>query len=405
MNSQYLKKIKLPNSPGIYIFKKDRRILYIGKATLLKDRVRSYFANDLITTRGPVIVDMVFKANKIDFIKTDSVLEALILESNLIKKYQPKYNTIDKDDRSYNYAVITKEDFPRVLVIRGKESFGGKRFNLEEPKLSKIFGPFVNGTQLKEALKIIRKIFPFIDNYSEKKTGYKFYREIGLAPEVGSAEAKKDYEKTIRNIKLFFEGKKTSIIKNLKGEMKGLAKNQEFEKADKAKRTIFALNHIQDIALLKDESKKFDIENGFRIEAYDVAHTSGTNTVGVMTVIENRKINKNEYRKFKINNSIRNDIAALEEILERRLKHTEWKFPDIIVVDGGIAQKNIAEKIIRKSGLKIDVIAVIKNEAHKPKNIQGKSDILDKYKNEIILANSEAHRFAISYHRNIRDKF
>ena len=117
--SQY-KKINLPDTPGVYLFKKNKEILYIGKATSLKDRVRSYFSNDLIATRGPLLIDMVFQANDIEFIKTDSVLEALILESNLIKKYQPRYNTQEKDDKSYNYVIITKEDFPRVLIEKGK---------------------------------------------------------------------------------------------------------------------------------------------------------------------------------------------------------------------------------------------------------------------------------------------
>ena len=116
------------------------------------------------------------------------------------------------------------------------------------------FGPFTNGTQLKEAVKIVRKIFPFLDNYSDKKTGYKFYKEIGLAPETSGIDAKKDYAKTIRNLSLFFSGKKKNILKNLEKEMKVLAKNQEFEKADKIKRTIFALNHIQDVALIKEEN-------------------------------------------------------------------------------------------------------------------------------------------------------
>ena len=135
-----------------------------------------------------------------------------------------------------------------------------------------------------------------------------------------------------------------------------------------------------------------------------MAHISGTNTVGVMTVIENGIPNKNEYRKFKINNSIQNDTAGLAEILTRRLNHPEWKFPDIIVVDGSVAQKNIAEKIIKEKGLKILVLAVTKDEKHRPKTIQGQENTVNKYKNEIILANSEAHRFAITYHRNLRNK-
>ncbi len=402
MNSVQFKKIKLPDSPGVYLFKNGKWILYIGKATSLKERVKSYFASDLLATRSPLIADMVFKANKIDFIKTDSVLEALILEATLIKKHQPKYNTKEKDDKSYNYVVITKEEFPRVLIERGKnlKSYDSK-------KLQASFGPFTNGSQLKGALKIVRKIFPFLDNYSEKKTGYNFYRGIGLAPETSGSEAKKDYAKTIKNIKLFFEGKKKSILKNLEKEMKTLAKNHEFEKAGEIKKKIFALNHIQDIALIKNENlepRTLNLATGFRIEAYDVAHISGTNTVGVMVVVENGTANKAEYRKFRINRSIQNDVAGLAEMLERRLNHPEWRFPNIIAVDGGIAQKNAAENVVKNAGLNIDVVAVTKDERHRPKTIQGKAELVNKYKKDIIFANSEAHRFAIKYHKNLRNR-
>ncbi|MFZ4405632.1 MAG: GIY-YIG nuclease family protein, partial [Pseudobdellovibrionaceae bacterium] len=156
MNSQQLAKFNLPENPGVYFFKKGQEILYIGKATSLRDRVRSYFANDLISTRGSRIIDMVTLADKIDFQVSDSVLEALILESALIKKHTPKYNIKEKDDRSYNFVVVTKENFPRVLIIRGKEL----KNNLglaKDLKIAKKFGPFPNGTQLKEALKLVKK--------------------------------------------------------------------------------------------------------------------------------------------------------------------------------------------------------------------------------------------------------
>ncbi len=402
MDSQQLKKNNLPTEPGVYLFKKNKDILYIGKATSLKDRVRSYFSNDLIATRGPLIVDMVFQADNIDFIKTDSVLEALILESNLIKKHQPKYNTKEKDDRSYNYVIITKEDFPKVLIERGRvlDQIGKEKYSIKEK-----FGPFTNGSQLKEALKIVRKIFPFLDNYSNEKTGYKFYKEIGLAPETTGVEAKKDYAKVIRNIILFFEGKKTDLMEKLEKEMETYADYQEFEKADKIKKTIFALNHIQDVALIKEENIEEKTGKAFRIEAYDVAHISGTNTVGVMTVVENGMVNKAEYRKFKINESVQNDVAGLGEMLRRRLNHEEWKFPDIIVVDGSTAQKNIAEKTLKQYGVPdIIVVAVTKDERHRPKMITGREDLIHKYESEILLANSEAHRFAIKYHRERRNK-
>jgi excinuclease ABC subunit C len=419
MNFSQYKKIVFPDVPGVYLFKKNKDIIYIGKATSLKDRVRSYFSNDLIATRGPLILDMVFQADNIDFIQTDSVLEALILESNLIKKHQPRYNTKEKDDRSYNYVIITKEVFPRVLVQRGK-NIDFKNLISNSLKLKAIYGPFTNGTQLKEALKIVRKIFPFIDDKSLNNTGYKFYKEIGLAPETKGDDAVKDYKKNIKNISLFFMGKKIDIIKNLEKEMKVLAKKQEFEKAGQMKRTIFALNHIQDVALIKDETltaNSSQLKANFRIEAYDIAHISGTNTVGVMTVVENGEMNKNEYRKFSarggsafggktvLGNSKPNDTAALGEILRRRLNHEEWKFPDIIVVDGSTAQKNIAEKTLKKFGVAdIIVVAVTKDERHRPKMITGREEIVHKYESEILIANSEAHRFAIKYHRNVRSK-
>jgi len=414
MNSQDIKKFNLPDAPGVYLFKKSNDILYIGKATSLKDRVKSYFSNDLMETRGPLVLDMVFKADKIDFIKTDSVLEALILESELIKKNQPKYNTKEKDDRSYNFVVITDEDYPRVLIERGRnlEKIQDSRLKIKEK-----FGPFTNGSQLKEALKIVRKIFPFRDRCSvqtSKILNLKsnprpcFNYQIGLCPGVCIGTiSKNEYAKTIKNIELFFEGKKKIILKDLEKEMVFLAKKHEFEKAGEIKKTIFALNHIQDVALIKSENfsgKRSDLGERkiFRIEAYDIAHMGGKNTVGVMTVMENGKINKNEYRKFKINKSSQNDIAGLEEMLERRLTHEEWLFPQIIVVDGGKAQIKIAREVLQKIGQNIPVVSVVKDEHHRPKAVLGDRIIASKYSNDILLANSEAHRFAINYHKNLR---
>jgi len=391
------KKAKLPDAPGVYFFKSGRQILYIGKATSLKDRVKSYFSPDLIAARGPAILDMVFQADRIDFEKTDSVIEALLLENALIKKHQPKYNVKEKDDRSYNYVIITKEDFPRVLIERGKNLTR----EAELPyKIKQKFGPFTNATQLYDAVKIVRKIFPFRDTCMPGQAKACFNYQIGLCPGVCiGAVSKAEYGKIIRNISLFFAGKKKNILVALAKDMKLLAKQHEFEKADAVKKTIFALNHIQDIALLKADFSGGAAKNTFRIEAYDVAHISGTNTVGVMTVVEDGAPNKNEYRKFKINNSIQNDVAALSEMLERRLHHAEWRMPNLIVVDGALPQKHAAEKILRTVKLAIDVAAVTKDERHRPKTLQGRGELIEKYKKEILLANAEAHRFAVAYHR------
>lgn len=422
-----VKKKKLPNAPGVYFFLGlNKKVLYVGKATSLKDRVKSYFSRDIVRSRGPLIEDLIEKTKEIDYKKTDSVLEALILEANLIKKHQPIYNTREKSDKSFNYVVITKEDFPRVIFVRGRE-LEQKKFLPKDIKY--IFGPFPQSGVLKEAIKIIRRLFPFRDKCKPKSGKPCFNRQIGLCPGVCSGEASKtEYARTITNIKLFFEGKKKALIKKLEKEMKMYAKAQKFEKAGNIKKTIFALNHIQDIALIKnllsnpqgptlagmirleqgrqDSAQGSTSDDGFRVEGYDVAHISGTSMVGVMTVVEDGEVNKSEYRKFIIRDvNGTNDTLALKEMLARRLKHNEWRLPNFIVVDGGVAQKNAANSILKEHGIYIPIVSVVKDERHRAREILGDKTLRSKYENEILLANSEAHRFAISAHRRRRQKF
>jgi excinuclease ABC subunit C len=404
MTKKDSKNLKLPDQPGVYYFLKGEEILYIGKATSLRSRVGSYFRNDLIETRGPLLVDMVTNADRIWHETTDSVLEALILEANLIKKYQPWANSREKDDKSFNYVCITKEKLPKVILVRGK--------NLEPKLYKKVFGPYPNGMQLREAIKIVRRIFPFLDDKS--KNYLEFYKQINLVPYLKDTKL---YLENIRNIILFFSGKKKQIYTNLQKQMKEYAKTREFEKAGEIKRQLFALQHINDVALIKeqkhnflqvrtqpDHSEKY-VSASFRIEAYDIAHMGGENMVGVMTVVENGQVNKNEYRKFKIKTQNgANDTGALKEILERRLAHSEWTYPNLIVMDGGVAQLNAAKKVLVSAGVQIPIVSVLKDERHKPKDILGDKDMHLKYEQEILLANSESHRFAINYHKNIRNR-
>ena len=389
MNSQHLKNIGLPDKPGVYFFKKGDTILYIGKATSLRDRVRSYFSKDLIATRGPMILDMTVKADNIEWQETDSVLESLILEAGLIKKYNPKYNTKEKDNKSFNYVCITKYKLPMVLVIRGR--------GLNKKDYHKVYGPFPNGTLLKEAMKIIRRIFPYFDNDSNKKNNIEFYRQIGLIPE-------KEIEENINNVQLLFEGKKKSIIKNLKVKMAAFSKSKDFENAARVRDQIYALNHINDIALIKDEISG-SLTSRYRIEAYDIAHMGGKNMVGVMTVVENGEVNKNEYRKFIIRTQDNaNDTGALEEVFSRRLRHIEWGLPSLIVVDGSTAQVNVAKRVLNRYQLNIPIVGVIKNEKHQPKAILGDENLVKEYKKNILLANNESHRFAITFHKQKRNR-
>jgi excinuclease ABC subunit C len=414
MKSQEFKKFNLPEKPGVYFFLKGEDVLYIGKATSLKDRVKSYFSKDLINTRGPLILDMVFKSDNIKFTETPSVLEALILEANLIKKYQPYYNTKEKSDKSFNYVCITKDY--KIAVIRGKELSQSE----EIKKFKKVFGPFTSGSQLREALRIIRKFFPYIESKKGAKGKDEFYKQLKLSPE-NNLENKKN----IKNIILFFEGRKTSIINSLSKEMNTLAKAYRFEEANLIKKKIFALNHINDIAIIKEENfsggERSDLKGVrgstskslFRIEAYDIAHMGGKNMVGVMTVLEDGEVIKNEYKKFKI--KIENaparidkrggdDTGSLKEVLERRFNHPEWTYPSLIVVDGGKAQINTATKVLKNLNLNIPIVSVLKDERHKPKDILGDKDYARKYEREILLVNSEAHRFAITYHKQMRNK-
>ncbi|MBI3019880.1 MAG: UvrB/UvrC motif-containing protein [Parcubacteria group bacterium] len=432
-----------------------REVLYIGKAGSLRDRVRSYFSRDIAETRGTGIKRMVEMAEDIAYEKTDSVLEAVLLEAELIKKYQPKYNVREKDDKSFNYVAITKEDFPRVILIRGKELVAlrnNSKLTAEDYGLKTVFGPFPHGGTLREALSIIRKIFPYRDKctplrhanilqnvsmslLSDRKRSRQrgilrrsasilrysapkpcFGRQIGLCPGVCTDEiSKKEYAKTIRNITLLFRGKKITLLRTLAHDMKTAAKTREFEQAAKIRNTIFALKHIQDISLIKRDRALFELEPNFesnyiyerssvykvqRIEAYDVAHTSGKEIVGVMTTLYGGEPDKSAYRKFKLRAvSSSNDTAALKEVLERRLTHAEWPFPELIVVDGGKAQVNVATRVLKESGLETPVVGVVKDEHHHPKNVLGDVELRKKYENEILLANSEVHRFAISFHR------
>lgn len=407
MNKTDFKTKNLPDAPGVYFFLgPNKKILYIGKATSLKHRVKSYFTSDLREKRSELIENMVAEAKSVEVTETGSVLEALIVETNLIRTHKPRYNTRSKDDKSYNHLIITKEEFPRVLVVRGKDLTE----KYTESELLYEFGPFPSGQLFREALKIVRRIFKFYDtkkSISENRTRFEkgkidFNRQIGLYPE---NQTKEEYNKTIRHIKLFFEGKKNVLIKELEKEMMQLAKKEKFEEANHIKKKIFALTHIQDIALLKDESRIYRDEKRIRIEAYDIAHLAGSDMVGVLTVVEGGEATHSEYRKFKINRFDKaNDPGALKEVLERRLSHPEWSFPQLIVVDGNSVQKRAAEAVLKQFKLVIPVVAVVKDEKHNPTRMIGQKDLLETHKHSILLANAEAHRFAINFHRQKRRK-
>ena len=411
MERSQLQDLNLPDVPGVYLFisgkGRARTVLYVGKATSLRDRVRSYFDDDLIATRGPRIVDMVTNADGLMHEPVPTVLEALVREAALIKKYQPKANVEGKDDKSFLYAVITDEAIPRVLAVRGKDIDFKKKVT-GSIKLKAIHGPFPSGYQLRQGLRLIRKIFPFyalerplhaLTKHTKAKM--EFNRQIEQYPKEMN---RKEYLKSIRNVSLFLSGNVGKLRTTLTKEMKEAAKKERFEEAELLKRQLFSLDHIQDVSLIREEREESQTP---RIEAYDTAHIGGTNAIGVMVVGENGEAVKKEYRTFRIRGvggkKLNDDIASLKEILQRRFQHPEWEYPKVIVVDGGKAHKKAAETVLSELGLGISVVAVVKDERHRPREVFGskKAGITDA---DAVFVNSEAHRFAVGKHRRARQK-
>ncbi len=408
-----LKKIRnLPKTSGIYIFKSfENKILYVGKATSLKNRVNQYFSGQEEKSRGTRMKKLVDKIFDLEIIKTDSVLEALILEAEYIKRYQPKFNIEGKDDKTYSYFLITKEKFPRVLILR-KTDFQKTKNKTKEIIEGRKFGPYTSTENMRIALKIIRKIFPFHNRSERTEKGCLSY-QIGLCPgPYDDNITEKDYKKNMRNVSLFLTGHKKKIIKELEREMKSYAQKQEFEKANLVKKQLYSLMHINDIALLKKEDP-FNILKE-RIECYDISHIDGEYMVASMVVAIGGKLDTSKYRKFKIKYIVGiDDVGAMREVLARRFNHLDdWGVPNTIILDGGQGHLNMGEKLMNDfglSGVTIGLLSVAKGLTRKKVDVyeSRKFPIKSSIKTNLKLIEKlreEAHRFAITYHIELRDK-
>jgi excinuclease ABC subunit C len=400
----------LPETPGVYIMKDaDGRVLYVGKAGNLRRRVSSYFERP----HDVRIQTLVTKIRRIDHEDTDTALEALILEAELIKKLRPPFNVREKDDKSFLYIEITKEKFPRVLLVRGKDAERGLRF-----------GPFTSASSVREAMHILRRIFPWNTHAQEVIGKLKrpcFDYEVGMCPGTCiGAVTREEYAHTIDHLKLFFAGKKKAVLQSFKKDMAHASRALDFEKAEKLRRRIFALQHIQDTALISENEVLLPAAVGpnvasgpdggdgiYRIEGYDISNISGTDAVGSMVVFENGEPNKDEYRKFKIKTVFGpNDIGMLTEVLERRFgaRHRgdpRWRLPNLILIDGGLAQANAAKKVLLRAGLRIPIIGIAKGPERKRNDIIGAVP-KGVRKETLVHVRDEAHRFAIGYHKNLR---
>jgi excinuclease ABC subunit C len=363
---------------------------------------------------------MIALADTVEYRETINVLEAIFVEAALIKEHQPKYNVDEKDNKSFLWVAITDEAFPAVRLVRGRElalaEQGIKKLGFS---VKRTYGPFQSGALVREALKLLRKIFPYRD---EKCTPLEeggvprpcFNYQLGLCPGMCvGAITKEEYGKTIRRLGLFLGGNVKELQGNLEKEMKEAVRAEEFERASTLKRTLYALSHISDISLLKQSGSAIDASGGKvhvpslpRIEAYDVAHTGGKNAVGVMVVLVDGEPAKSKYRTFKLRQTIAgDDVGGLKEILSRRLTHEEWGIPDCVVIDGGVAHERAAKATLARFGLdSIPVVTVTKNDKHRVQKMTGDRSIVAAYEASLVLANAEAHRFSLARHKRRRAK-
>ncbi|HEX8923160.1 MAG TPA: GIY-YIG nuclease family protein [Patescibacteria group bacterium] len=411
----------LPVSPGVYIYKNSSgKVIYVGKAVNLKRRVSSYFQRD--DALGPKTQQLVSHIAQIDFHIVDSEIEALILESSLIKKYKPKFNSMLKDDRSYVYICITKGSLPLV--------FSAHKSNL--PENAYIYGPFPNAAAVKSLLKTLRRIFPYRSRAYHPK-GQCLYCHIGLCP--GENPDPVGYKRTISKIKKVLSGKLKSLTRELEKEMKAESKDENYESALVVRKQLeslkyiisgwFNLSNLFEKTNLPDD----DISNALselhttlhpyfpflksinRIECFDISQMGTRHFVGSMTVFLDGIIDHKEYRKFKIYSKVTpDDQFMMREVVWRRLKHSEWGMPDILVVDGGKPQVSSIKKIfdileikdIALIGLakKFETIVIKSGDDFKEINLPASSSALKLLQQ----LRDEAHRFANRYRKELMKK-
>ncbi len=403
------KKIKaVPLTSGVYLMKDGKgEVIYVGKAVSLRKRLQSYFRRrDIAFSKTDMLVGEIAD---LDYIETASEAEALLLEAGLIKQYKPKYNVELKDDKSYPFIEITKETFPIISVARPRTRLKGARY----------YGPYVNAKLIREALMILRKIFPFrtCDPFPKKEC---LDYHIGLcgAPCIGEIGVK-EYAQNIKNVCLVLEGKRDILFKNLKAQMEISSHRREFERCARLRDQLRAVGALysgtRDINYYKEAEQLKRLVNlpclPTRVEAFDISNIMGHHPVGSMVSFFNGKPDKANYRRFRIKevDGI-DDFRMIAEIVRRRyrrLKDESLGFPDLIVIDGGKGQLSAASCELASLGVEIPVLSLAKRE---------EEVFLPNRRNSVKLAahslalqllqrmRDEAHRFAISYHRKLRRK-
>jgi excinuclease ABC subunit C len=425
---------ELPKTSGVYCFTDKKETLYIGKAINIQSRVKNHFNRP--SYRDDLFINQV---KKIGFLETASEIDALILEANLIKKHQPKFNVVWRDDKNYFYVAITKSDCPMVYITHQKT---------EE---AEYVGPFVEGTSLKKVLRFLRKVFPYYSVKKHSKTKCT-YCHLDLCPgpllfenppSPKASEGLREYRRNLKRLILILQGKRVAVLNSLRKEMRTASKEHKFEEAGKIRDKIYALQQIMahtrviEPAKIDGNSwtKTENILKGIlnlnknisQVECYDVSNIQGNQATGSMVSAKGGPasgwvLTKSQYKKFKIKmENTPNDIAMLKETLQRRFAHPEWEYPEIILIDGGIAQLNVAinTKNEKPETKEIKVISIAKRNKElyiegppSPKASDGQSrpkivllkTLPREIYNLVLQLDDEAHRFAITYHKKLRRK-
>ncbi len=436
---------KLPQVPGSYIFKDTSgKVIYVGKAKNLRSRVKSYFSlekpSDFKTS------ELVKRINDLDFIKVDSEFEAIILEAELIKKYKPKYNIVLKDDRTKIYIVIRNEN----VKISGKNYRIPKVITARKPEIREndiIFGPFPNNIVVKNILRTSRKIFPFRDCNLPKFSKYMKLKSPCLYGHMGicyspciynSSEEILAYKKVIFSLKKLLGGNVTKLTNDIQKKMKKSSREENFEEAASYRDLLEKFYYVQktfreaeeyidnpylvddiDRKSMSDIKEFLPILNKLpkRIECYDISNVSGKEAVGSMVVSLDGKIEKREYKRFKIRFKDKpDDFGMMYEVLYRRLKREvenqqekSWGIPDLIIVDGGKPQVSAGSKVLEDLGVNLPLVGIAKkNETlvyKKSQEFVEKTFPKDSYGMRLIIRlRDESHRFAQNYHHLLRKK-
>lgn len=367
MNTALEAKLKtLPRSPGVY-FHKDANgeVIYVGKAAVLKNRVRQYFqsSRDMdIKTQA-----LVAEIHDTDWIETESEIDALFFESEMVKRYMPRYNILLRDDKSQSYVRIDiKSQWPSVSFTRNPADDGAE-----------YFGPFYNGYALKKALRYLRKTFPYYTKPPKSGDRPSLDAHIGLEPLGMTSD---EYKTELRKLISYIKGNRVQLVRELERDMKTAAGLQDFEKAARLRNRLQNLRELQrrimfgdkeflDISKDKALSQLREIllldKVPARIEGFDISHVSGTSVVASQVVFVNGVSSRSDYRKYKLTKQQNDDYASMHEVLHRRLSPkniASWGRPDLILIDGGKGQLDAALRAAEERDIQLPIISIAKRE-------------------------------------------